>query len=441
MTVPLFFVYLSWVFAVMEPEWFLTKKIGGQFYRIPTLILPILMWIAASSRKKEALYWPFVIFVLLHMGASVLALNSGFARVPFKFLFHMYFLYAATVSVINTPAKAALLLKIYIVGFIWYGAQGMPAGLVRWHPLLANEDSYGPLMGIALGFSYYFALATEARGWKFVSYALCALALAGVVAANARGAVLSAGLAIVVVWLRSPSKLKTLAGGLVACVVILSATQFLFPGGEFWAELSTITEGAEEGTGQKRVEMWKMAVPVFWESPIVGVGVGNFGVVAADIIPPDVLRAQLQDPNQLYGAQLHSVYVRVFCEEGIVGIICWIWMLAVFAKQILMLRSKQVVRVWRRSSGTALDIGNVSRALELGMVAFLANAFFYNQMYIHWFWTLIALSATLSAVASRLPKTLVEFEPEVPRREQFSSRRKAAVAVSPDSLSDGLLRR
>ena len=75
------------------------------------------------------------------------------------------------------------------------------------------------------------------------------------------------------------------------------------------------------------------------------------------------------------------------------------------------------------------------------MVAFLANAFFYNQMYIHWFWTLIALSATLSGVASRLPKTLVEFEPEVPRREQFSSRRKVAVAVSPDSLSDGLLRR
>ena len=39
------------------------------------------------------------------------------------------------------------------------------------------------------------------------------------------------------------------------------------------------------------------------------------------------------------------------------------------------------------------------------MVAYLANSVFYNQIYIHWFWTLITIMFVLSQVSSNTPAT------------------------------------
>ena len=44
------------------------------------------------------------------------------------------------------------------------------------------------------------------------------------------------------------------------------------------------------------------------------------------------------------------------------------------------------------------------------MVAYLANGFFYNQIYIHWFWTLILMMYVLSEVAGGFPTARDEKE-------------------------------
>jgi O-antigen ligase len=367
--------------------------------------LPLLLFYTVSRQNKRSVYWPFIIIVLLHLGASFYAENAGFARVPLKFMLHMLILFAASVALIDTPARYTVLFKIYLVSFFWFGIQGIPGGKVAWHPSLGNEDGYGPLMGMAIGFSYYAAQAFKGSSWRFFAYATCAIGLIGVVAANARGAVVSALMVLGMIWIRSPRKVATLGAGFVAVLVLLVAIRIVFPSGAFWDEMSTIRGSSQVGTGQQRLVMWKMSWPVFLESPIVGVGAGNFGVVAHEVIPADGSREQLENPAWLYTMKLHSVYVSVFCEQGIVGVICWIWMLVVFMKQLRFLRSKRVVRAWRASQPRAPNIRFISLALELTMIAFLANAVFYNQTYIHWFWTIITLTFTASEVARR---TLLE---------------------------------
>jgi O-antigen ligase len=401
MSWPIILLLAFWVFMIMEPDWYLVRKIGGPWYRLPTLLIPFLLYFTLSRQNKRSVYWPLIIVVLLHLGASIYSENAGYAREPFKFMTYMLLLFASSVTLIDTPARYALLFKVYLVSFAWYGVQGIPNGLVEWHPALGNQDGYGPLMGIAIGFAYYASQAFRSSAWKIFGYTTCAIGLIGVVSASARGAVLAAVVVLGVIWIRSPRKFATLGAGFLGILVLIAAIQIIFPSGEFFEEMATISGGAERGTGQQRLEMWKMSWPVFLESPIVGVGASNFGVVAFEVVPEDLGRAQLQDPAHLYTMRLHSVYVSVFCEQGIVGMVCWIWILVVFVKQLNFLRSKTVVRAWRASDSSAPNIVFISLALEVGMIGYLASAIFYNQTYIHWFWTLVTLAYTAHEVARR----------------------------------------
>jgi len=109
MTGPVFLLLAYWVLMVIEPDWYLTRTIGGAFYRIPTLVMPVLAFVAISRRTSRSVYWPLIIVVLLHLGASIYAENAGYAREPFKFVLHMLVLFSTTVALIKSPARYQVL--------------------------------------------------------------------------------------------------------------------------------------------------------------------------------------------------------------------------------------------------------------------------------------------------------------------------------------------
>lgn len=398
------FVYLWWVLIVLEPDWFLAGTFGFPFYRIPLFLAPVLLLLLARFATWRSVDWPFALFLLLHVLALVYADNRGYVLGSLKALLYIFATCVAVNALANTPARIVTLLKIYLLGFAWYGVQGLPDGLVSWHPLMANEDSYGPLMVIGVGFSYNLGAGTRSRRWRLLAYATALLCCVGVVSSFARGAVLSFVLVLALLWLRAQHKLRALAAGLAAVAVTLVAIQVLFPRGEFWHEMQTISEGTEGGTGQSRWIMWKMGLQVFAHDPILGVGPGNFGVVAAQEISYDATRPAYGDPITLYNQALHNIYAQILCEEGLVGVLLFAWMTIACFRRLRRLRSAPATAVWRRRGGE-IDLRSISLGLELAMIAFLVNGIFYNQLYIHWFWTLITLPYALTRViaSSRAP--------------------------------------
>jgi len=404
-TFPLFLIYTFWVLHIFEPGWFLAGTIGGPFYKFPTILLPVLVIVSINYCQRRSLYWPLIVFVLLHLGASVFAENAGLSRLHFKFLVYMLLQFIGSVSLIDSPYKAITVLKVFLLGFIWYGIQGLPDGRVSWHTMLGNEDSYGPLMVMGLGFSYYFAMGIRSWWWRRLGYAVCLLCVIGTVVSLARGAVLSAGLVLFLVWLRSPRKLGTFMGGFAALLVFLLALKFILPSGVFFDEMQTISEGNKAGTGQARWFLWQFAWEVFLDNPLFGVGVGNFGVIASKTISSDFTRPQFHDAHKLYGAGLHNIYFQILSEEGIIGVWVWTTMLVGFVRRIRFLRSQSADNQWNRHGGEGIDIRAISLGLESAMIAFLATGFFYNQLYVHWFWTLITITFVLSELTSGSPAT------------------------------------
>lgn len=393
---PLALVYGMWILTVFEVDLYLTWLTGVPFYRVPPFVAAVLVLSVLFRGDRRALYWPMVLFTLQHVGASIWAENAGLSRGALKFMVYMLVLLAGSVTFLASPSNVTLVLKLYLLSFAWYGFQGLPDGSVPWHRLLANEDSYGPLMVIGLVFAYFFALATSSRGWRWLARVIFGLGVLGVVVSLARGASLAAGTVLLYILLRSKQGLRTVAVFVLAGILLLPVASWMLPLDKYIAEIGTVSEGDEV-----RTTLWRLGWNVFQESPLIGVGAFNFGVRASRITPFDAARAVRSDPAQLYFFTMHNAPMQILSEEGIVGITLWIAMIVGFFRRVRRLQSERAGALWRQRGGRDLDLRMIARGLEGAMVGYLVNSAFYNQIYIHWFWSLIILSLVLAALTAR----------------------------------------
>jgi len=387
----LLLTFVLWFLLVYEVDWFIYVRSGIPVQRIPTLLAPMIgLVILMRGGDKRAIHWPLLLFTGMHFVASLIAENAGLSRTPFKFMVYVVLLFAATVSYLDTAPKMITLLKLYLVGFIWFGLQGISDGQVNWHPLLANTDSYGPLMVISMPFSYFFALATTSTRWKWIARGTFLLSILGVVVSFARGAVLAAAVVLLYILWRSPHRTKAFTVLMLSGIVLLPAASLLIPVDAFVTEVASSTQGDDV-----RMTLWKLAIRVFNTSPLFGVGAGNYGVVAARILTPDEASSMW---GHMYFRPPHMPHLQILAEEGLIGIVLWISMIVAFYRWNSRLHRKDTSAIWASSGGKELDLPLIARGLEGAMLGFLGTSIFYNQLYIHWFWSLLIISFVLSLV-------------------------------------------
>lgn len=396
----LFLVQVFWVLMVYELDIFLSAIVGGPFYRTPLVLAPLLaLLVLFNKNDKRVLYWPLVIFVLLHLGASVFAENRGFSLDGFKFMAYMVILFASSVCFLDSPPKLIGVLKLYLIGFAWMGVQGIPSGRISWHPLLGNEDSFGPLMVMAMAFSYFFATATVSRTWRWIARGVFLLSILGLMCSFARGAALSGALVIGYIIMYSPHKLRMLAGMLVAGIVVAGVASTMISLDAYIEEIRSSAEG-DEG----RMTVWRLAWRVFLESPIYGVGAGNFGVIASMVADQSMIAGFRSTPENLYMLWVHNATLQILAEEGVIGVTVWIVMIAGFFLRMRRIQSKDAMIKWKSLGGEGLDLRAIARGLEGAMIGFLATSIFYNQLYVHWFWSLITIGYVLAGIVSPVAK-------------------------------------
>ncbi len=414
------FVYVMWAIVWYEPDWFAaTHGATVIFVKLYALMyLPVFLLLAKHWRR-EAVFWPYLLVLAIHLIWIPFALNRGLVINGLGKVFQFCALFSLTVSVLDTPRQMIPLLKLFLFQFVWLGVQGLLAGgIVGWHPHLANEDSYGPFMTLGLGYSYYLAMGANEKAYRRWAFLVCLLCMAGTVVSFARGAMIALCVVFGAIAVRTPRKLAFLGLGTILAVVGLVAIQIAFPNGEFWDEMATIfSEGKEKGTGLQRWVLWTTAWEVFTSSPLLGVGPGNFGWTAAEYFLSQGatnLGSTYDDPAKLYMMTLHNDFVQVMVEQGVIGLFGLLAMLVYFHKATRFLRTEAVRKVWHEHTGGFIDSVNLALGLEAAMVAYLANAIFYNQYYTNWLWSIMMLALVAASLARRvLPDSLRN---PIPRR-------------------------
>ena len=409
---------LFWVLILFDPHLWAVELGLVPLGSLPTVICAVLVLLILSPLPTRGWAPPMLCYLVFITVTMPLAVNRGSAYVPIKAMVVFCVLAVATLAWIKDYRQARpIILMLFLGQFVWWGTLGLGHGEVDWHPNLSNYDSYGPMMVIGIGLSFYFALATKNRRLRRFAFATAAVCVAGVVASFARGAALGAVAVLFYIWLRWPQKARaTLALAGAAAVVMIMAS-FLTQqarGGDsdspqgFWNEMSTIskeTDAANGGSSNERRMLWATAVKVFKDYPIMGAGAGNFGPAASGLPLEAFQEWDIDNPHKLWEKALHSSYYQVLSEGGLIGCFLYLWLLADFVRRNLALRSRRALQHWETTTGGEFDLRYLSWGLEAGMIGFLATAVFYNQLYIHWLYTLFIMNTLLHQLSRPLPAT------------------------------------
>jgi O-antigen ligase len=149
----------------------------------------------------------------------------------------------------------------------------------------------------------------------------------------------------------------------------------------------------------------EISVELFKQHPVLGVGVGNFPIVAPDLAP------DLSTGKTTLSAS-HDLYLQRLSEGGVVGLLGWL----VFVGTVLFVLTRALMffalsRSGRRSIEEWLTIGAFS-----GIVGWSAASAFLHLAVFRSLLVLFALAAALDIYA----RSLREREPE-PEAEELSA--------------------
>ncbi len=418
---PVVYIYVMWAVLLTDPHRWIAALGIPFFHRVLTLLLiPVIglvllrVPVLLSSKGNKYWYLPLLSLVVVTVIGVPFAVNHGVAQIAARLLILYYIFGLAVFLYIDTPRRVSVLVTILLGQYIWWAIHSNVRGVVIWHPDLANSDGFGPLALLGLTTSYFWMKAARTTGWRRIALFLALWSIVGIVAAFARGVMLSMVLVAGMMWLRSPNKGRMSLAILGGLVMIVIGAQFIVPtietGAEYldrdrphggieglWAEfMSSFSEGSSEGTGNDRWELWKAALIVFKEHPVIGAGAQNVGIAASEIVQVGEIGSIYADnPARLWGRQLHNIYFQILSEFGLLGTTAYLALLIDFWRKNKRLMRKDRCAVWDATSGGRWNLTYISLGLELTMVAFLSTGFFYNTLYLFYSYALIYLNRAL----------------------------------------------
>jgi hypothetical protein len=389
-----------WFLVICDPQWFIASFGARPIVRVPAVFIVGLF--VAVFTLPDATKGDWLVPMLLWIGVATVNLPFSYDRGesigPLKSMMLYWVVGISILRTFRTPRSTNAIVFLLFVGqYIWFGLWGLKGARIPWHPDLSNFDAYGPLMATGVGPAYFYATGASTTRGRRLGYLAALLSVIGVINSFARGAVLALICTVGYIWLRSPRKGRITAFVAVAGVIVVIAASMIDGkkrGGDdtrsnFFDEMSTMFDDSEGSTGDDRKVLWKAATRVYFEHPLLGVGINQFGpVVASEFKVGDIGGAYAENPLTLYGRALHSIYFQILSEFGTVGLIVFIMMLVQFWTRCNALFKPAAAERWKRAGGQG-DLRSLALGLESGMVGFLASGAFFNQLFTVWFYGLL----------------------------------------------------
>lgn len=216
--------------------------------------------------------------------------------------------------------------------------------------------------------------------------------LAGIVLSFSRGGYLALALTLALFALHVHLNLRYLL-----LIVPVAAGLWWFAPQDSAARFGTLQEllpgnqGAgvySEASYLNRYVSMRMAINMFADHPIQGVGAGNYGVHYLDYIRED------GSPTTNFVTVAHSYYLEIAAETGLLGLL-------VVGGVIVLALSRQIAaeQLFRASGDRRM--AELAAALRAGFVGYLVAAAFLPGSYTRYLWIQVALAVALAEIARR----------------------------------------
>lgn len=297
-------VLLVWRYALFSPSRNPLPKslvlIGFLF--IGTLLISALL---SSQRRFGLQVWEQYRFVIMGGLLFSAPLRSNYRT----------FLLAIVAA---TAAGAGVVGILQTIGYV-------PMHLVRPDGFSGHPNFYSSILALVFGTVLLFLAQSRNRPYPTKTYSLVLvgvllLTAAGIVLSQTRGVWIGLiGACAITLVLYNRAKAAKVLTTLTLICLILAVSSSMIRQRATSIVTSAFTEDVNGSTGN-RLELWKGAVILAGESPLLGAGLGDFD----EEINRLIAEKKIKPVNTIYHA--HSIYLQALATRGIIGLV----MLAMF---------------------------------------------------------------------------------------------------------------
>lgn len=304
-------------------------------------------------------------------------------------------LFLQAASVRKEKVVAALLISsslICLLGIIQYLFPSIvypfPRQLIQrgsFHGFFHTYNPAASFFGLIAIVAFSLLLFLDiSKKYKVALLLFFALTLIAVVLSMARNGYISVFTILIMLFLKNR---QWFIYGLVSFVVLLII--ILSFSNPFSSRLKTLTD-SKYSSNIDRIEMWKLAVEIFKEHPVVGVGKRNWGKSLAEL-KSNPQKWHISGDIETF-VHPHNIYLQSLAETGIIGLILFVSFWGNILR-LLCLRNTQVSK------------GSFESALTIGVIGCLGNLFISNMfdVFLGFFWILLLISFMIGLSLSSSP--------------------------------------
>lgn len=253
---------------------------------------------------------------------------------------------------------------------------------------MGDPNFYGQILLITLPIAAALAVTSARRRMLFVCAAVAIFA--GVLVTYSRGAMLSVLAMLVLVPLFVPIRRHLVVKAALAALVLMAVTpstvvrRFDTVTHVVTKESGAQPEDARDASVDKRKLLIAVGMRMFEDSPLAGVGAGNFGTYYARYADEVGSSApQYDDPGERQYP--HSLYVELAAENGLLGLASFA--AAMVAAFVSLAPSRQ------KSFVTA--------GIAIALVGYLVSSLFLHSAYQRYLWLLLAFVPAIERLRHR----------------------------------------
>jgi len=282
----------------------------------------------------------------------------------------MYFL---VVELVTTPRRVkivfillvhltlALAVQGLVMHFTGAGFGGKEAyqGRIQAVGIFSDPNDLALIINTVLPLVILWLFESRSLLVKLYSFVIIIVFVYAIFLTASRGGLLCLGLMAILIGMRKFGKIVGVGAGLA----IMAALVVLGP------RMNTISP--EEASSYGRLEAWVVGMQLFKNSPLFGVGFGNF--------------------MEYHFRTAHNSFVLCAAELGLIGLYPWLMMI------YMSLKNTRFVEKELRADGQK-DFARYAYAAELALLLFVAGALLLSRTYHPSFFVLIGLCAAISNV-------------------------------------------
>lgn len=365
--------------------------LGSQFIDVLLFAL-IIGWFLSTIFERRSLlersplnFSSIMLIVYLFMSLLVgslymtgtLQLDTGHARVQsWKNFCLLPMLFFITLNTVTTKKEVwnvflVMCLAMFLMGYYTTSQISWFSSLLSRAKITGTFQFLGPNEVAAFLNQYTIILMSV---YFFMKRGKAKLFMLGLILINlycilfifSRGAYLGLVIGMLILFAFKNRKL------LVPLLLVLALWQVVLPEKAIERIKSTQNEFGElDESAERRIKIWEKSWEIFQEAPLFGIGYGVFQNLGFDL------------------GDTHNIYVKILTEQGIIGMILFLWVIFSFMNEGFSLYARGDDDL---SKGLGLGLG-------VCMFVLLANNFFGNR------WTYLELSAYLwvfAGLVSRL---------------------------------------